>query len=135
MRSRNPWLFALVLAAAACNASGPGPDPVLSTAGYDHSCSVDMDCMVVATGDLCPCCGSTGLDAINRSELGRYAMDRDSALTECHSRMVCTEDCVSGPPAACVAHVCTICPLSGCVEDAGADAVSESEASARLPSP
>lgn len=118
---------ALVLAFAAFACSSPAPtttiDPTITGSKYDQSCVRDSDCVVVAVGDVCPCCGSGEWAAINVAAVAQYQADAGELRKGCPARPVCNASCTSGPQAACVAKACVV--RTAISPDASADAAGE----------
>jgi hypothetical protein len=98
-------------------AYGCGHDHTISASAYDQTCSVDTDCVVVASG--CGC-GEVAA-AINVADLARFEADARRAAEGCPAS---TESCRPSPPAACAQGTCVVCAQDGCPPkiDAGLDA-------------
>jgi len=97
------FLLTALLLLAACG------DTEATLDGFDTSCAVAEDCMVVLLGDICGCDCTYG--AINSGEAESWA-DYDASL-----RDACTDpvDCTPCPDAdlSCDAGMCVATPTEG----------------------
>jgi hypothetical protein len=116
VRAASALLITITLLAYGCGQN----NHTISASDYNQTCSVDTDCVVVASG--CGC--GEVVAAINGADLARYEADARRAAEGCPTSM---EECAPSPPAACAQGTCIVCAYDGCPPkiDAGLDASPE----------
>lgn len=91
---------------------------IMTTSGYDRTCTRDDECVLVSVGDVCGSC-HCGRDAVAKSAETKYDADFAALRQQCPPQtggVGCS--CVYVPPPVCTGGQCTLAPTS---HDAGTD--------------
>lgn len=81
------------------------PDTVMTTEGYDKTCTMSADCGLVFTGSVCGC-GCTQ-EAISVGEQSRYAAEQEEKRKACTDILQC-QPCPDTEMADCMQGMCTV---------------------------
>jgi hypothetical protein len=117
-------------AGAPADATAPDDASVsIHATGYDQSCNVSADCVLVDEGDwkaTDPCCGrSCASAAINVSDKARFDAARAAAVAQCRSENAgCGIDCI-GVEAYCSGGKCAVCQGFSCADAGPKDAATD----------
>ena len=103
-RSMLPLLLLFVAGlVTGCGSGDETTDTLISTAGYDKSCTTNADCKLVFVGNVCGC--DCTQEPINASEVERFNQEVGEKSAQCDMVLTCAP-CSDRLPPVCSAGVC-----------------------------
>jgi hypothetical protein len=85
--------------------TNPPPDTNMTTEGYDKTCAMDTDCVLVFIGNVCGCACTQ--EAIATGEASRYSAAQEEKRLTCTEDLAC-QPCPETEMAVCSQGMCAV---------------------------